>query len=222
MSIQHEKYEYGTTTVKAIVAILVVCVWGLAPLVVLAEALPADPTDYGKPVVLFGLVVAALRAANNIRKNYRDDGKPLWRWVPFLGIVLCIPLVGCATNTARFVEKLYDETTGNLISTTKFYQAGVVTIGSKQDTASGDMSYTWGGTENKIAITNAAEGQQAGSGAELVEATGNVVIRAIGIRADRDIAERQIRADTVGHGIDAAADIVAPRLGTTPRTGANP
>lgn len=78
-------------------------------------------------------------------------------------IAACAAL-GCATNLQKFEETTTDA--NGLVSTVTYTQKAVVTQGSKQDSAAGDMAYT--GPDWGLSVGNAASGQRAGDADKLL------------------------------------------------------
>ncbi len=197
-----KKYEAGTTVLKALVVFVVLFVAQLAPLVTVIDAIPGNLDDWAKPAALIAFVGAVFKAICNYQKNTdkRDRRIPFLQWLPI--ILVCL-LVGCATNHQKFEEEVWDG--GFLVSKTTYHQKGRVTIGSKQDSAGGTLTYTW--NNSNLTMGNDAQGQEAGTGAELVTAVGDVAIKSFGIATDAAIAKGQLQSDTVRHGIDAATEV---------------
>lgn len=89
-------------------------------LAVLGVVGAADVANYGWPdswenvtnVMLFGLLPALWRFVENLRKNYRADGKALWEWkIPWVAVLAIV--VGTVAMTGCAFTK-YDEH-GNVI-----------------------------------------------------------------------------------------------------------
>ena len=71
-------------------------------------------------------------------------------------LLACIALAGCSWNRAHFSETTLDG------YKTEYTQTAVVTVGSKQQSGTGDMKYQGTGKNPwKLSIGNAATGQEA-------------------------------------------------------------
>ena len=73
-------YSKATTAWK--VTGVVMLVFGAVGGVIVGTPLPADLDTLKStwPAFVFGLAFALKKAVENIRKNYLDDGSPLWVW----------------------------------------------------------------------------------------------------------------------------------------------
>jgi len=87
------------------------------------------------PVLLIAAIPALWRTLENIRKNWNDNGKPLWKW-PWDKIisvsVLSLLLLGCATTSVEFVDT--DGANTRLRNTVVF---------GKQDASVINAGYEW-------------------------------------------------------------------------------
>jgi len=119
-------------------------------------------------------------------------------------------LTGCATNFANFKEETFDPVSGLRTSLTKFKQKGAVTVGSKQDSATGSMQYTWGGEENQIAIANDAAGQEAGTGAEVTAGIVQGVVQGLGVKASIPLRAIEAGENVLGGLIGSGAPATPP------------
>ena len=84
------------------------------------------------PAFVCALIPPLMTALENFRKNYRDDGQPVWSWplmvdrvrthagAPKLPIILlAFMLSGCATSVrSQFIEQIADPETGEITTTT--------------------------------------------------------------------------------------------------------
>ena len=76
----NQRYRAGTALWKAFLAFLAAA--GVSVVAVQAIELPEDWTTFQAtwPALLLSLIPALLKAVENTRKNWRDDGRPIWRW----------------------------------------------------------------------------------------------------------------------------------------------
>lgn len=122
-----EAYRIGTTLWKAMWTWIYSTFGVGAGVLTIAQPETWEEFQATWPTFLFALLPPIATAIENLRKNYNDNGSPLWSWPmvvdkihrPGMYLAFAVILCGCATSVrSQFTESITDAETGNVTLTT--------------------------------------------------------------------------------------------------------